>query len=117
MIPILSVRMTGGMKSWILFWMVPYVVFLLICTSCYLWENGGGAGSGLLSAYIILTNIFFLFIYQIMKSVLLENEESLRRESERKNMALIARQYEEVLERQESVRRLRHDMRHFFPGP
>ena len=114
LIPILSVRMTGGMKSWILFWMVPYVVFLLICTSCYLWENGGGAGSGLLSAYIILTNIFFLFIYQIMKSVLLENEESLRRESERKNMALIARQYEEVLERQESVRRLRHDMRHFF---
>ena len=64
--------------------------------------------------YILLTNLFFLVIYLIMKSVLQENEETARRESEAKNAALIARQYEEILERQESVRRLRHDMRHFI---
>lgn len=78
------------------------------------WERGGGAGYGTLSVYIILINIFFLFIYQIMKSVLQENEETLQKETEQKNVALIARQYEEVLKRQESVRRLKHDMRHFF---
>ena len=112
--PILAVGMTAGVKKWSLFWMVPYVEFLLICSSCYFWEEGVEDEYGLITLYILLTNLFFLVIYLIMKSVLQENEETARRESEAKNAALIARQYEEILERQESVRRLRHDMRHFI---
>ncbi|HJA70274.1 MAG TPA: GHKL domain-containing protein [Candidatus Lachnoclostridium stercoravium] len=115
LLPLLTARMNIVLKRWSLFWMIPYVVYLLICSNCYFWEAARkNVNDGILVINLIFLNLFFLLIYMILNSVLMENADALHREKDIKNMALISRQYDKILERQENIRKLRHDTRHFI---
>ena len=111
-VPMLSSGLSRVLRSWSLFWMAPYAVFIVIAFGCYFLEQAGE--TAFLILYITLLNLLFAFIYLILKSVLLESKEALQAEMEAKNMGILVRQYEEVMERQESMRRFRHDQRHFL---
>ena len=111
-VPMLSSGLSRILRSWSLFWMAPYAVFIVIAFGCYFLEQAGE--TAFLILYITLLNLLFAFIYLILKSVLLESKEALQAEMEAKNMGILVRQYEEVMERQESMRRFRHDQRHFL---
>ena len=45
----------------VLFWMIPYVVYLLICSNCYFWEAARkNVNDGILVINLIFLNLFFL---------------------------------------------------------